>query len=61
MTNFDFLKEEPKFKDFADVAISAEKIYPIDEAASVFKLPQSHGICCKMDVFCGRFSYYAMG
>lgn len=35
MTNFDFLKEEPKFKDFADVAISAEKIYPIDEAASV--------------------------
>ncbi len=24
MTNFDFLKNEPKFKDFADVAISAE-------------------------------------
>lgn len=27
MTNFDFLKNEPKFKDFADVAISAERIF----------------------------------
>ncbi len=35
MTNFDFLKKEPKFKDFADVAVSAEKILPIDSAASV--------------------------
>lgn len=35
MTNFDFLKKEPKFKDFADVAISAEKILPLDCAASV--------------------------
>ena len=35
MTNFDFLKEEEKFTSFADAAISAEKILPIDTAASV--------------------------
>ena len=35
MTNFDFLKTETKFSSFADVAISAEKILPIDVAASV--------------------------
>lgn len=35
MTNFDFLKAEPKFAAFADVAISAEKILNIDAAASV--------------------------
>lgn len=35
MTNFDFLKTEPKFNSFADVAISAEKILLIDYAASM--------------------------
>lgn len=35
MTNFDFLKSEPKFAAFADAAISAEKILNIDIAASV--------------------------
>lgn len=35
MTNFDFLKSEPKFAAFSDVAISAEKILNIDAAASV--------------------------
>ena len=35
MTNFDFIKSEPKFSSFADVAISAERILPIDCAASV--------------------------
>ena len=35
MTNFDFLKQEPKFNSFADVAISAEKILLIDYAASI--------------------------
>ena len=35
MTNFDFLKEEPKFNSFADVAVSAEKILNIDKEASV--------------------------
>ena len=35
MTNFDFLKDEPKFKSFADTAIAAERIFSIDESASV--------------------------
>ena len=35
MTNFDFLKKEPQFDSFADVAISAEKILNIDMGASV--------------------------
>lgn len=35
MTNFDFLQKEPKFHSFADVAVAAEKILPIDVAASV--------------------------
>lgn len=35
MTNFDFLKNEPKFNSFADVAISAERIFQIDYAASM--------------------------
>ncbi|MDE6314569.1 MAG: hypothetical protein K2M46_13310 [Lachnospiraceae bacterium] len=30
MTNFDYLKQEPKFKSFADVAIAAEKVLHID-------------------------------
>ena len=35
MTNFDFLKKEPQFDPFANVAISAEKILHIDMEASV--------------------------
>ena len=35
MTNFDFLKKEPQFDSFANVAISAEKILHIDMEASV--------------------------
>lgn len=35
MTNFDFLKKEPKFDDFSDIAISAERILAIDYAASI--------------------------
>lgn len=34
MTNFDFLKLEPKFDSFSDDAISAEKILPIDVKSS---------------------------
>lgn len=34
MTNFDFLKEEPQFRSFADTAVSAEKLYHIDIEAS---------------------------
>lgn len=33
MTNFDFLKSEPKFATFADVAVNAEKIFHIDVEA----------------------------
>ena len=35
MTNFDFLTNDPQFEAFASVAVSAEKIYHIDTAASV--------------------------
>ena len=35
MTNFDFLKTDPQFATFSDVAISAEKLLNIDVAASV--------------------------
>ena len=35
MTNFDYLKKEPKFKTFADIAISAENIILIDPEASI--------------------------
>ena len=35
MTNFDYLKQEPKFNSFADVAIAAEKILNIDLESSV--------------------------
>ena len=35
MTNFDYLKQESKFKSFSDVAIAAEKILYIDIESSV--------------------------
>lgn len=35
MTNFDYLKQEPKFNTFADVAIAAEKVLNIDIESSV--------------------------
>ena len=35
MTNFDFLQSEPAFSSFAEVAISAERIYAIDPEACV--------------------------
>ena len=35
MTNFDIFLSEPKFSSFAEVAVSAEKILPIDPAACV--------------------------
>lgn len=34
-TNFDYLKAEPKFSSFADVAIAAEKIILLDPEASI--------------------------
>lgn len=35
MTNFDYLKQEPKFSSFADVAIVAENVLKIDIESSV--------------------------
>ena len=35
MTNFDYLKSEPKFSGFCDAAIAAEKILNIDTAACI--------------------------
>lgn len=35
MTNFDFLKAEPKFESFADTAISAERLLHIDSSACI--------------------------
>ena len=35
MTNFDYLKSEPKFNTFSDVAIAAEKILYIDPSSSI--------------------------
>ena len=38
MTNFDFLKKDEKFSSFADIAITAEKLYGIDTASCVFNV-----------------------
>lgn len=35
MTNFDYLKDEPRFNSFSHAAIAAEKILPIDKDACV--------------------------
>jgi len=35
LTNFDFLKDDPQFSGFADAAIAAERILPIDAATAV--------------------------
>ena len=34
-TNFDYLKQDPQFNSFSDVAISAEKIILLDPEASI--------------------------
>ena len=34
-TNFDYLKQEPKFNSFSSVAISAERIILMDPEASI--------------------------
>ena len=35
MSNFDYLKEEPKFAPFSDAAVAAEKLLYIDTASCV--------------------------
>lgn len=41
MTNFDYLKSEPQFQTFADVAISAERMIHIDADASIINCRRS--------------------
>lgn len=41
MTNFDYLKSDPQFNTFVDVAISAEKIIHIDPEASIINCRRS--------------------
>lgn len=41
MTNFDYLKNEPKFNSFSDVAISAERIIHIDKDACILNCRRS--------------------
>ena len=43
MTNFDYLKNEPKFNSFSNVAISAERIIHIDKDACILNC------CCAME------------
>ncbi len=44
MTNFDYLKKDPKFKSFSEVAISSEKLLPIDREACVTDYVERAGI-----------------
>ena len=41
ITNFDYLKNDPKFSSFASVAISAEKIILMDPEASILNSRQA--------------------
>ena len=38
MTNFEFLKKDEKFSSFADIAITAEKLYQVDIASCIFNI-----------------------
>ena len=50
MTNFDYLKQEPKFDTFVDVAITAEKLFHIDIASSIIN-------CCRSMEFAIKWMY----
>lgn len=52
VTNFDYLKKEPKFSAFADAAVSAEKSFT-RPGGQYFEQPAGDGVCGEMDVFCG--------
>lgn len=53
VTNFDYLKKEPKFSVFADAAVSAEKNHFTRPGGQYFEQPAGDGVCGEMDVFCG--------
>lgn len=61
MTNFDFLKDDPQFSGFADAAIAAERILPIDAATAVLDCRRAMGVCSQMDVFGGQLPRQAVG
>ena len=47
MTNFDFLLTERDFKKFANIAITAEKLFPIDHEATVIKCRKAMEVAVK--------------
>ena len=47
MTNFDFLLKEKDFKRFADIAITAERLFPIDHEATVIKCRKAMEVAVK--------------
>ena len=47
MTNFDYLLKEPQFKDFAEIAASAEKVAAIDPSIAVIDCRRAMEIAVK--------------
>ena len=47
ITNFDFLRREPKFYIFADAAIMADKLLPVDIISSVIRCRQAMELAIK--------------
>ena len=47
VTNFEFLKREPEFNVFADAAIAADKLLPVDVISSVIRCRQAMEIAIK--------------
>ena len=47
MTNFDFLLAEKDFSKFANIAITAEKLFPIDHEATVIKCRKAMEVAVK--------------
>lgn len=57
MTNFDYLKTEPRFDTFSDVAISAEKIIPIDSNAGILMCRRAKEFAVKWMYSVGESSF----
>lgn len=53
VTNFGYLKKEPKFSAFADVCRVRRKDYFTRPGGQYFEQPTGDGVCSEMDVFCG--------
>ena len=61
MTNFDFLKDDPQFSGFADAAIAAERILPIDAATAVLDCRRAMEFAVKWMYFGGQLPRQAVG